>query len=325
MEDGQYRQKIRKNIGGCKVNFWIKSIVRFILTILFITIISFVLVKISPIDPAEAYARRVFITSDEKIEQLREDMGLNKSVGEQYLRWWQKVLKGDFGKSLITSKNVFDEVINALRYTSNIVLLAIIIQALGATIFAIVAYLNNNNLIGKVMNKIYIIAISIPPFIVASIVLEILAIRFGIIDISNNDGIARFLPAAISLSVNGIAYFGKLLYDSIEKEMNQDAVFYLKTLGFSEKKIIEKYILYTSIWSVLPTFMQMMGMCFAGTMVVEQAFGLPGMGSLLINSVLLRDVPMIHGIILCLGIVMAIFLIFADIVRKGDTRSEIQH
>ena len=94
-------------------------------------------------------------------------------------------------------------------------------------------------------------------------------------------------------------------------------------MGFSEKKIIEKYVLYLSIWSVLPTFMQMMGMCFAGTMIVEQVFGLPGMGALLINSVLLRDAPMIHGIILCLGIIMALFLIFADIVRKVDRKSEI--
>lgn len=305
------------------MNFWLKSIVRFILTILFITIISFILIKISPIDPATAYARRVFITSDEKIEQLREEMGLNKSIAEQYIEWWKQIAKGNFGKSLITSKNVFSEIKNALGYTSSIVLIAIIIQAVGAIFFSIVAYLSNNTFIGKIMNKIYIIAISIPPFIVASMVLEVLAIKFRIINISSNEGVARFLPAAISLSVSGIAYFGKLLYDSIEKEMNQDAVFYLKTLGFSEKKIIEKYVLYLSIWSVLPTFMQMMGMCFAGTMIVEQVFGLPGMGALLINSVLLRDAPMIHGIILCLGIIMALFLIFADIVRKVDRKSEI--
>lgn len=305
------------------MKFVTKSIIRLIFTIFFITVISFFLIKISPIDPATAYARRVFITSDEGIEELREEMGLNQPVTKQYISWWENVIKGNFGESLITSNSVSREIKNAMTYTSKIVLMAIIIQALGSIFFAVVAFLSKYRLIGKVMSKVYIVAISIPPFIIAEFILEILAVKLRIINISTNEGIFRFLPAAISLSISGIAYFGKILYDSLEKQMSSDSVFYLKTMGISEKQIIMKYALYPSIWSVFPTFMQMMGMCFAGTMIVERVFGLPGMGDLLINSVLYRDAPMIHGIILCLGVIMAIFMILADLLRKENRGSEM--
>jgi len=305
------------------MKFLSKSILRFVLTTLFVTIISFLLIKISPIDPATAYARRFSITSTNEIETIREEMGLNRPVYIQYVEWLSKIIKGDFGNSFVTSKSVFEEIKISMKNTFIIVITSMFIQAFGALIVAQISYLNEKNTIGKTLNKLSVIAISTPPFIVAGIILELLAVKFRVINLSNNEGIARFLPAAISLSINGIAYFGKILHDLISKNMNSNAVFYSKTFGFSEKKIIRKYILCSSIKSILPTFMQMMGMCFAGTMIIEQVFGIPGIGSLLIRAILLRDAPMIHGIVLCLGIIMSIFLIIADIFREGNKRREI--
>ncbi len=172
------------------------------------------------------------------------------------------------------------------------------------------------------MDKIYIVGVSIPPFIIAAIVLEILALKMNIINVTNNDGLARYIPAAICLSINGIAYFGKILVLSIEKQMNSPASFYAKTLGFSDWQVIKKYTLLPAILSVLPTFMQMMGLCFASSIIVEQVFGLNGIGMLIINSVLLRDAPMIHAIILFLGIVISIFLLISDVIRKVGEYNE---
>lgn len=300
--------------------FIIKNSIRFILTLFFITIISFIFVKISPVDPATAYARRVFITSNEKIEVIREEMGLNKPFTSQYIDWVKGAVRGDFGKSLINAKDVYLEIKVASAYTIKIVVIAIFIQGFGAVIFALILFLNKENYISKLMNVLYVIGVSIPPFIIAGIILEILAVKFQLIRISKNTGISRYLPAAISLSINGIAYFGKILNDAIEREMNCNDSFYARTLGLTDFQILKKYTLVQATLSILPSFMQMMGMCFAGSIIVEQVFGLPGIGSLIINSVLLRDAPMIHGLVLFLGIVTSLFLLIADILKRiGST------
>lgn len=305
------------------MNVFIKrNIVRFILTIFFVTAISFLLIKISPVDPAKAYAMRAHIYSDSKIEAIREDMGLKKPVAYQYLHWLKNAAHGDFGKSLVTSMDVFSEMKRSFAYTGKIVILSIFIQGIGAVFFAVTRYLNRNNLVGKAIEKLCVLTIAVPTFIMAGIIMEIFANQLHLIKLSNNEGLARYLPAAISLSLNGIAYFTKLLCDAIDKQMNENNSFYVKALGLSDWQILKKYTLSQSGLSILPTFLQMMGMCFAGSLIVEQVFGLPGIGALLLNSVLMRDAPMIHGIVFLMGVIIAIFSLIADISRKAGARNE---
>lgn len=287
-----------------------------LLTIILVTVLSFVLVNLSGVDPATAYCQRQFNISEEKINEVKATMGLNKPIRDQYKSWIRDVLKGDFGISYVSGKPVKPKLFQAMLYTTKIVLLATLIQAIGSLIFGYLFYIFRSRSLGKIFQILSILGISIPSFIIAGSILEFFANDLAIIKISGNEGLARYLPAAISFSVSGIAYFGKLLMTNISNLMRGKDVFYARTLGLSEKEILKHFVLKRAIILLLPSFMQMMAMCFAGSMLVEQIFGLPGIGGLIIDSVLMRDAPTIYGIILLLGITFVLFDTLADAINQ---------
>lgn len=287
-----------------------------LITIILVTLLSFILVNLSKVDPATAYCQRQYIISEEKINEVKETMGLNKPIIEQYKIWAINILKGDFGISYVSGKPVRPELFQAMTYTTKIVLLATLIQGLGSLIFGYMFYIFRSRPLGKVFHIVSILGISIPSFIIAGSILEIFANYLGIIKISGNEGLAKYLPAAISFSISGIAYFGKLLMTNIENLMKGKDVFYARTLGLTEREILKYFIMKRAILILLPSFMQMMAMCFAGSILVEQVFGLPGIGGLIIDSVLMRDAPTIYGIILLLGITFVLFDTMANLINE---------
>ena len=126
----------------------------------------------------------------------------------------------------------------------------------------------------------------------------------------------RYLPAALCLSVSGMAFFGQLLAGGVQRGMNEDSAFYARCRGLTERRIMLHHALPQAVSGLLPNFMQMMGLCMAGSMIVERIFSLPGLGYLIIDSVLYRDNPMIHATILFLAFSLVFFNIVSDVIQR---------
>ena len=148
--------------------FLLQKILQLFLTLFLVTAITFILMKLSPIDAAEAYARRVFTVDNSRIELIREEMGLNRPLVVQYLDWLGDLLHLDLGTSLVDNKDVFLIVGTAAKETACVVLLATVFQAVGALILGTLLYLARKNFVGKVLGFISIAAISIPAFYLAT-------------------------------------------------------------------------------------------------------------------------------------------------------------
>lgn len=126
----------------------------------------------------------------------------------------------------------------------------------------------------------------------------------------------RYLPAAVCIAIGCIALFSPMLANNIQKEMEQDSAFYARCRGLSEGKILLRYALPSAVVTLLPSFCQMLGLCMAGSAIVERVFSLPGLGYLIIDSVLYRDSPVIHATILFLAFSLVMFNILSDILRR---------
>lgn len=296
--------------------FIFRKIVELVLTLFIVTIISFILMRVSPVDPAEAYARRnSFAMSEETINSLREEMGLNKPLLVQYIEWLKDATHLEFGNSYVNGRNVFSEVTNAFKVTGAIVIITAIIQAIGSLIVGCVCYYFKN-ILGKIMGVLCIAAISIPSFFFAGLFIDIFAVKFGWMNVAGNTGFLRYFPAALCLGISGIAFFGQMLANGIKNEMDEDCVFYARCRGLSEQRIMLFHALPQAVTGLLPNFMQMMGLCLAGSMVVERVFSLPGLGYLIIEGVLYRDSPIIHATILYLALSLVTFNIIADVLQR---------
>ena len=214
--------------------FIVNKVLEMLITLVVVTLISFLLVRLSPIDPAEAYARRSFAAfsfTDEQMEALREDMGLNDPLPVQYVTWVRDALHLDFGKSFVSGQPVFEKVTTAIGITVTIVLISAVIQAVFILLFGCLCYLTRKRMIGHALIFLCIAGVSIPSFFFASTYLDIFAVKLGLTSVAGNTGLMRYLPAAVCIGIGCIALFSPMLANNIQKEMEQDSAFYARCRG----------------------------------------------------------------------------------------------
>lgn len=309
--------------------FLLSKTLEMLLTLLVVTVLSFLLVRLSPVDPAEAYARRSFAAfsyDEADMAALRARMGLDQPLIIQYGTWVMDALRLDFGKSFVSGQPVFEKVTTAIGITVRIVLLSGVLQAVGILALGPLLYVARGRFSGRLLHFLCIAGVSIPSFFFASSYLDLFAVKFGLTSVVGSTGLVRYLPPAICIAIGCIALFSPMLAGRLRQEMAQDAAFYARARGLSERIILFRYALPDAVAAILPSFCQMLGLCMAGSAIVERVFSLPGLGYLIIDSVLYRDSPVIHATILFLAFSLVIFDILSDLLQRllqqGEGRRE---
>lgn len=304
--------------------FILKKTIELLLTVFIVTILSFILMQISPVDAAEAYAQRSQTPNNpEAIEALRESMGLNAPLPVQYWNWLQGAVKLDFGVSYVNQQDVFSQVTTAFSFTAKVILLAGCIEAFIIILLGGLCYICRKRISGYILSALCFAAVSIPPFFFASTFIDVFAVKLGIINVVSNSGLLKYLPASLCFVIGTSAFFAPLLAANIEKEMKLDSAYYARCRGLSERRILFRYALPTALASILPSFFQMLALSMTGAIIVEQVFSIPGLGYLIMNGVTNRDPPVIHATILLLALVLSLFNIIADLLNRTLNKGSI--
>lgn len=302
----------------------LRKIFEMTLTLFIVTLLSFLLMRLSPVDPATAYAKRNSpLVTNEQIEAARAELGLDKPLHIQYLRWIGRGLTGDFGNSLYSGKPVTEELGSATLFTLKIVGISGIMIFLGVIVFGLIAYVTKDHLMGYLLKGLFIAGLAIPPFYLAVLYLDLFALRFGFMSISENSGFIRYIIPALCLSELGIALYAIMLSKNIEHEMKDEYVQYLKCRGFRDSYILLIYVLPHALQKILPSMMQMLGFFMTGAAVVESVCSLPGLGHTIVNSVIQRDSPMIHGQVLILAATFVFFNILSYVIDEWMNRGRV--
>lgn len=306
--------------------FLIRTFVLIIITLLFVTLLSFLLMRLSPVDPATAYVKRnSAIVTDEQIDAARIELGLDKPLAVQYINWLEDAIHWNFGTSLGTGRPVAEELSKTVPVTMMVVAVSGVLMAVGAILFGMLGYLWRNRAGGKILSVLSVVGISVPAFYLSTAFLDIFAVKFGIVQVAGNSGAAKYLPVALCLSISGICFYGQLLSGSLQREMEQDYALYARSRGLTDRRILFFHALPHALVDLLPSFAQMLGLCLAGAAIVERVFSLSGMGYLIIDSVIKRDSPVIHAAVLVLALVLILFDTAANIIQRflqKDTRSK---
>jgi len=276
-------------------------------SVLIVTILSFLLMRLSPIDPATAYVMRTTaIVTDEQIEEARIILGLNKPLVIQYLNWIKHAISGDLGISLTTGKPVVNELVKAVPISLKVVGLSSIIMLIGSIVLGYLQFLIKKK--RKLFELIAISLIAMPPFYVGLVYINVFNTKI------------KYIPAAICLSLFGIGFYSQMFFKRISQEMKSQHVFFSLSRGISEKKILIIDALPAAIIDLIPSFAQMIGIVLVGATVVEKVFSLPGFGHLIIKSVLNRDAPVIHGSVLVLAVILVVLNFLAEMIQKGFSK-----
>jgi ABC-type dipeptide/oligopeptide/nickel transport system permease component len=307
---GNYKTRDEKRI------IMIKRILELIIILLGVSILSFVLSNISTVDPAEAYARRSIVNpSEEKIAEIRNEMGYNKPLFLQYFKWLGNCIKGDLGVSLITQNPVMKDISKKLIATLTIVGIAFIWIIVITIPLSIISATRKNGLVDYIVRGISIFGISLPSFWLGFILLVLFAINMPIFKVVDFGNFRSIILPSITLAIPIISSSVRVLRGTIISNLNKDYVLYARARGITMKQIVWKHVLKNSIPPIITLFFQNIGFMIGGSAIVESVFSWPGLGMYLVNAIIGRDLPAINGCVLVIAIIFVICNLIAEIIN----------
>ncbi len=312
----------------------LKRLLSSIITIFLLLTFIFFLVRLSPGDPTQKYLSPEL--SPALAQKVSESFNLNEPVITQYFSFIKNLVQGDFGYSYNYRIPVWDVIWEYLPFTLIFASIVFLFQMLFSFLLAIFSIKHLNSFIDKLLTKISILLFVTPVFVVGLFLVLIFSVQLNLFptsglssfDSSGYNIFQKIFDYAIhlalpllTLSLGGIAVFYKYLRDNIVSVMNEPFVLNLRANGFTENQILMRHIIPNAINPLISIAGIELGLLLGGTLITEVIFALPGFGRLMINSILLRDYPLIVGCSFIAAIVIILSNFAADIIKfKIDKR-----
>jgi len=303
--------------------------------ILFLLISSiFILLRIAPGDPAQKFISPELST--ELAGKVRESFHLNGTILEQYLSFMKNLVSGNFGISYNYHTPVLSVIQDYLLFTLVFSSICFSVQIITSFQLALMAFIKRGRFLDKSFSGISLVIYSVPVFVIAIILIYIFSVKLQLLPSSDLKSInfdeltfpekvfdyfKHLILPVLTLSLGGIVIFYKYLRDNFDSISNKSFVLFLRTLGMNDKEILNKHIIPNSLGPLISVAGVRLGMLLSGSLITEVIFGLPGMGRLTVNAILLRDYPLVVGCTFVSGILIIISNLLADILKvKIDKR-----
>jgi peptide/nickel transport system permease protein len=290
-----------------------------IVSLLLVSAFVFVLIQVSPVDPV------VLALGDgappEKVAAMRHTLGLDQPAIIQFAAWLGGVLQGDFGASTFTNRPVVDEIVEKLPVTLSLLIGAsVIATSLGLTL-GFLAGLRPASLVDRAVTSVVAVALAIPSFWLALILAAIFAVQLGWLPVAGyvpfreNPSLWAYslvLPC-IAVSTHAIAVIARHARGVVVDVLNSSFIEAIRARGTPRSLIIRRYVLKNVLVPLLPVIGVQLAIVIAVSTVMEKVFVLPGLGSLMVNSVVSSDYPMLKGAIIVVASIIILINLLVDI------------
>lgn len=280
-----------------------------------VSIIVFLMIHLIPGGPIEGLLGQ--FASEEVKESMRAQYHLDEPLHIQYWLWLTGVLKGSLGESIITNQPVSNMIISRLPVTLTLVISSLTLSVIIALPAGYISAIHQYEWKDYFATILAFLGLSIPNFFLAIILIKLFSLSLGILPITSSNLFGNpietakvFIMPTIALGTAIAAQTTRLLRSEMLEIFNEDYVRVSRAKGLSDK-VVNKYIIFRNALIPIITIVALQfGFLLGGTIVIEQVFALPGLGRLMLKSVLRRDFPVIQAIVL----IYATGFIFANLI-----------
>ena len=291
-----------------------------ILTLLLISVVVFIGLELMPGDACTAYLGR-----DGKgavLESCRERMGLNRPSSERFFEWGSKIFSGDLGTSMQREKPITEIVGWRLRNTLILSALAVLVGIPLAIFLGVMAGMRRDGPFDLITSSSAIVAMTIPEFISATLLIFIFAVSLGwtagIVTIGYKAPIldlaaASILPA-VTLTLVLAAHILRMVRSSVIDVLDSDYVLMAKLKGVPYRQIVWRHVVPNSLLPAISVIGLTIAWLLGGVVIVESVFNYPGLGRLAVDAVGDRDLPLVQAIALLFGITYVLTNLLADLI-----------
>jgi peptide/nickel transport system permease protein len=281
----------------------------------------FSLVRILPGDAVLMQLDAAAAPTPEMLARARQDLGLDRPFLEQYRTWMSGVVRGDLGRSLITRRPVTQELVKRISLTSHLAVMSMIIALLIALPIGVLAAVRQDTAADYMGRLIAILGLSLPDFWLATVTITFLAIWFqwippiGFAPIWQDPGrnLSQLLIPALIIGARLAAVSMRMTRSSLLEVLRQDYIVTARAKGARERAVIVRHALKNAFIPVVTIIGQQFSVLLGGTVIVEFIFLQPGVGSLLLDAVLLRDYTLIQGAVLFFAVVIVAMNLLVDL------------
>ena len=315
--------------------YLIKRLLAAVPTILIVSLVIFGLVRLIPGDVVLAKLAQGGgaggSVTDERLDEIRTELGLNRAFHEQYAEWFLGALQGDLGKSLWSGAPVTELLLDRLPVTLEIVILAMVLSMLLAIPLGIISAVNQDRPLDYGARLFTIFGLSIPDFVLGTVVILFLTFylddaTFGLFDSwlpplgwyppwedpwTNFQ--ALILPVLI-LAYRSSAVSARMMRSTMLEVLREDYVRTARAKGVTERAVIMRHALRNSVIPVLTIMGAQTSFLFGGSVIVEQIFRIPGMGQWTLDAVSQRDYPAVQGAVLMMAVVFVVVNLAVDLM-----------
>jgi peptide/nickel transport system permease protein len=274
-------------------------------TLLAVSFFTFMLVSLLPGDPAVMILGAGGV-SPEAVAQIRLELGLDRPLLVRYFDWLGSALSGDLGRSPMTGQAVMDAILSRLPVTIQLGVMAIVIALLLAIPLAMLSAYMAGGRVDRVISGAGFALMSVPGFMMAIFLILIFAVGLGWfpatgwipLSVSPLENLRSAILPAMSLAMIELALYMRLLRTDLISTLQQDYITLARAKGLPNWRIMTRHALRPSSFSLMTVVGLQLGGVISGAIIIEEIFALPGVGRLLYQSILQRDLLMVQGIVL---------------------------
>lgn len=294
------------------LRYFVKRVLGIIPTILIVMVVVFFFIHLLPGDPARLTAGPE--ADEQTVNLVRQELGLDKSLPEQFVRYVTGAVQGDFGVSLSTKRPVIDEIGDRFMPTLLLTVTSMLWSVLFGLAAGIAAAVWRNRWPDRLGMTLAVSGISFPAFALGMVLMEIFSVKLGWFPTVGAGSWKHYILPSITLGAAVAAVMARFTRSAFVEVLGEDYIRTARAKGVRESLVVLKHSFRNAMIPVVTMMGLQFGFLLGGSIVVEKVFNWPGMGRLLVDAVDMRDYPVIQGCVLLFSLEFIVINLIVDVI-----------
>lgn len=320
---------------------FLERLLQLVPVLLGVSVIVFVMISLTPGDPVQIMIGDQAITPEQEAA-LRRDLGLDRPMHERFFVFLGNAVQGDFGQSFYHRRPVSEVIAERLPATIELSLVALIIALATSIPLGVLAAIRKNSIFDKIATVVSLLGVSLPGFWFGILLLMFFAVHLNLLPVAGRigysseiepithlllidtllrgrpdaflDALSHIILPAITLGLPMTAILMRVTRASMLEALRQDYVTFAEAKGLSRRRVLFRHALKNALIPTVSVAAIETGSLLGGNMIVETVFGWPGLGRLVVESIFLRNYPLVQAAVLLYAVTYVFLNFFADIL-----------
>ena len=294
----------------------LKRFLQLIPILIGITLLSFILMQSSSMDAIDVMEQNTGgAMSEEEKAAIREELGLDKPIAEQYIVWLGGILTGDMGVSYVSGQPVFSTFVSKLPATIALTVTSILLTVLISIPLGIISAVKQNRFVDYLIRFLSFIGNSLPNFFVSLLLIYFFSLKLGWFPVMGNaQGWKSIILPTLTLALAMASKYTRQVRATVLEELNKDYVQGARARGIQENKILYFSVLKASMLTIVTLLALSIGSLLGGTAIVESIFMWDGVGKMAVDAITMRDYPVIQAYVIWMAVIYVMVNLITDII-----------